>query len=151
MVWNSLTLLPAREIYPTPAQLPDYVITSPYDEVPNTPRSQPWPLSLRGEMGAFSSGKVEDYKTIMRLTPDSGPNYSYNQGYLLAKYLAETRFTAAGGWTGRSFPAHPMQGFAGRSTPRQLDSIVAQILSIGSKAISFRSLYFRRRRPSGPL
>ena len=135
MVWNSLTLLPAREIYPTPSQLPDYVITSPYDEVPNTPRYQPWPLSLRGEMGAFSSGKVEDYKTIMRLTPHSGPNYSYNQGYLLAKYLAGTN---AGDrrvdWP--VFPGSSTQGFAGKYTPRQLDSIVAQILSIGSKAIS---------------
>ncbi len=135
MVLNSLTLLPAREIYPTPSQLPDYVVTSPYDEVPNAPRYQPWPLSLRGEMGAFSSGKGEEYSIIMKYTPRSGPNYSYNQGYLLAKYLAGTN---AGGrrvdWP--VFPGSSTQGFAGKYTPRQLDSIVAQILSIGSKAIS---------------
>ena len=56
MVLNSLTLLPAREIYPTPTQLPPYVISSPYD-IDNVPRNQPWPLSLRGEMGVYSTGK----------------------------------------------------------------------------------------------
>ena len=35
-----------------------------------------------------------------------------------------------------AFPGSSTQGFAGKYTPRQLDSIVAQILSIGSKAVS---------------
>ena len=34
------------------------------------------------------------------------------------------------------FRGSSTQGFAGKYTPRQLDSIVAQILSIGSKGIS---------------
>ena len=38
MLMNSLTLLPVREIYPTPSQLPPYVIFSPYDINPNMPR-----------------------------------------------------------------------------------------------------------------
>ena len=38
MVLNSLTLLPAREIYPTPSQLPPYVISSPYDVVQYAPQ-----------------------------------------------------------------------------------------------------------------
>ena len=33
MFLNSLTLLPAREIYPTPLQLPAYMIASPYDVI----------------------------------------------------------------------------------------------------------------------
>ena len=55
------------------------------------PRNQPWPLSLRGEMGAYSTGKGDaDYRTIMRYGPQTSPNYSHNQGYLLANYLAGT-------------------------------------------------------------
>ena len=141
MAINSLTLLPAREIYPTPSQLPNYVISSPYDVIPNTPRSNhPWPLSLRGEMGINSTGKGEDYRSIMKWYPSEVPNYSYNQGYLLAKYLAGTN---AGEqrvfWPVFPGPASSVpstNGFAGKYTPRQLDSIIAQILSIGSKAIS---------------
>ena len=89
MVLNSLTLLPAREIYPTPAQLPAYVISSPHD-VDKLPRDQPWPLSLRGELGVYSTGKADDMRTVMKYAPQSSPNYSYNQGYLLANYLAGT-------------------------------------------------------------
>jgi hypothetical protein len=132
---NSLTLLPAREIYPTPSQMPPYVIASPYDTPPNTPRNQPWPLALRAEFGGFSTGKVEGNGQIMTNAPTLMPNYSYNQGYLLAKYLAGTN---AGGRpvTWPVFRGSSTQGFAGKYTPRQLDGLVAQILSIGSKAIS---------------
>ena len=136
MVLNSLTLQPAREIYPTPSQLPPYVITSPYDVDPNTPRDQPWPLSLRGAMAAFSTGtSYADHKIIMQYAPSAVPNDAYNQGYLLAKYLAGTN--AAGqlvNWP--VFDQSSTQGFAGKYTPRQLDSLVVQILTVGSKAIS---------------
>ena len=59
MVLNSLTLLPAREIYPTPSQLLPYVISSPYDPE-NQPRNHPWPLALRGEIGAITTGNQEN-------------------------------------------------------------------------------------------
>ena len=135
MVLNSLTLLPGKEIYPTPSQLPPYVISSPYDLNPNTPREQPWPLSLRGELGAFSSGKEQEYKQVLREAPSKAPNYCYNQGYLLANYLAGTNAGSQPvNWP--VFSGSSTQGFAGKYTPRQLDSIVVQILSIGSKAIS---------------
>ena len=107
---NSLTLLPAREIYPTPSQMPSFVISSPYDKDPNTPRAQPWPLSLRGEFGGFSSGKVEEYSKILTNAPSIIPNYSHNQGYLLANYLAGTN--AAGQRV--DWPAFP--GPSGPST-----------------------------------
>ena len=71
----------------------------------------------------------------MRLTPDFGRITPTTRATSSQNILREP-MPAAGGWTGRSFPAHPSQGFAGKYTPRQLDSIVAQILSIGSKAIS---------------
>jgi hypothetical protein len=134
MVLNSLTLLPAREIYPTPSQLPPYTVSSAYLPNPNTPRNLLWPLSLRAEMGAFSVGTpYDDYRNIMNAT--ALPNYAYHQGYLLAKYLAGTN--AAGqpvNWP--VFTQSSTQGFAGKYTPRQLDSLVVQILTIGSKAIS---------------
>ena len=136
MVLNSLTLLPAREIYPTPEQLPGYTINSPWD-IDNQPRpNNPWPLALRGEMGAYATGNGEaDFRTILRYAPSSARNYSHNQGFLLAKYLAGTNAAArAINWP--VFPGSSTQGFGGKYTPRQLDSIVAQILSIGSKAIS---------------
>jgi hypothetical protein len=134
MVLNSLTLLPAREIYPTPSQLPPYTVSSPYLPNPNTPRNLLWPVSLRAEMGAFSLGTLyDDYRNIMNAT--DLPNYAYYQGYLLAKYLAGTN--AAGqqvNWP--VFTQSSTQGFAGKYTPRQLDSLVVQILTIGSKVIS---------------
>ena len=133
-VMNSLTLLPVTEIYPTPAQLPPYVISSPHD-IDNMPRNNPWPLSLRGELGVYSTGKDIDHRTILKCAPSSSPNYSHNQGYLLANYLAGTNASGRPiSWP--AFPGSSTQGFAGKYTPRQLDSIVAQILSIGSKAIS---------------
>ena len=136
MVLNSLTLLPAREIYPTPSQLPPYVISSPYDPE-NQPRDHPWPLALRGEIGAITTGNQEapDFRTVMPQAPRVAPNYSHNQGFLLAKYLAGTN-AAGQPVTWPAFQGSSTQGFAGKYTPRQLDSVVAQILSIGSKAIS---------------
>ena len=136
MVLNSLTLLPAREIYPTPSQLPPYVISSPYDPE-NQPRDHPWPLALRGEIGAITTGNQEapDFRSVMPQAPRVAPNYSHNQGFLLAKYLAGTN-AAGQPMTWPAFQGSSTQGFAGKYTPRQLDSVVAQILSIGSKAIS---------------
>ena len=136
MVLNSLTLLPAREIYPTPAQLRPYVISSRYD-IDNEPRNHPWPMALRGELGVFSAGAqlFHLYHHALQLGPRDAPNYSYNQGFLLANYLSGTNDVGHPlAWP--VFPGSSTNGFAGKYTPRQLDSLVAQILSIGSKAIS---------------
>ena len=81
----------------------------------------------------------------MRCAPAMHQTIAHNQGYLLANYLAGTN--AAGqpvNWP--VFHGSSTQGFAGKYTPRQLDSIVAQILSIGSKAISSDYPYHFRRR-----
>ena len=54
---------------------------------------------------------------------------------MLANYLAGTN--AAGqpvSWP--LFPGSSTAGFSGKYTPRQIDGIVAQILSLGAKAIS---------------
>jgi hypothetical protein len=138
MKLNSLTLLPAREIYPTPSQLPAFNVISRYDANPNTPRPNPWPLSLRGELGIYSTGRDEDYRTIMKYYPFEGPNYAYNQGQLLANYLEGTNGARqAVTWPAFPGPGGPATaGFSGKYTPRQLDNLVAQILTIGSKAIS---------------
>ena len=136
MVLNSLTLLPAREIYPTPAQLRPYVISSRYD-IDNEPRNHPWPMALRGELGVFSAGAqlFHLYHHALQLGPRDAPNYSYNQGFLLANYLSGTNDVGRPlAWP--VFPGSSTEGFGGKYTPRQLDSLVAQILSIGSKAIS---------------
>ena len=92
MILNSLTLLPPREIYPTPAQLRPYVISSRYDIDPGTSRNHPWPLALRGELGVFPTGinLFHPYAYALREGPRDAPNYSYNQGFLLANYLAGT-------------------------------------------------------------
>ncbi len=144
MVLNSLTLLPAREIYPTPAQLRPYVISSRYDiddvsenGIGDVPRNHPWPMALRGELGVFSAGAqlFHLYHHALQLGPRDAPNYSYNQGFLLANYLSGTNDVGRPlAWP--VFPGSSTEGFAGKYTPRQLDSLVAQILSIGSKAIS---------------
>lgn len=136
MLLNSLTLLPAREIYPTPSQLPGFTINSPWDVDHVARTNNPWPLALRGEMGAYSTGTGEaDFRTILRYAPSSSKNYSHNQGFLLANYLAGTN-AASQQIQWPRFPGSSAQGFAGKYTKRQMDSIVAQILSIGSKAIS---------------
>ena len=98
--------------------------------------NNPWPLALRGEMGAYSTGTGEaDFRTILRYAPSSSRNYSHNQGFLLANYLAGTN-AASQQIQWPRFPGSSTQGFAGKYSKRQMDSIVAQILSIGSKAIS---------------
>ncbi len=136
MVVNSLTLLPPREIYPTPAQLRPYIISSRYD-LDHVARNHPWPLALRSEIGVYPAGVdlFHAYAYTLREGPRDAPNYSYNQGFLLANYLAGTNdLGRALAWP--VFPGSSTEGFAGKYTPRQLDSLVAQILSIGSKAIS---------------
>jgi hypothetical protein len=137
MILNSLTLLPPREIYPTPTQLRPYVIASRYDVDTGALRNHPWPLALRGELGVFPAGidLFHPYAYALREGPRDAPNYSYNQGFLLAKYLSGTNDLGRPlAWP--AFPGSSTNGFAGKYTPRQLDSLVAQILSIGSKAIS---------------
>ena len=111
------------------------MIASPYDGQPNAVRPNPWPLSLRGESGVHSTGKDVDHRTILRYGPEVSPNYSHNQGFLLANYLSGTNANGQA-VTWPVFRGSSAQGFAGKYTPRQLDSIVAQILSIGSKGIS---------------
>ena len=74
-------------------------------------------------------------RDALKYGPRDAPNYSYNQGFLLAKYLAGTNAAdRAVNWP--VFSGSSTQGFAGKYSLRQLDSIVAQILSIGSKGIS---------------
>ena len=135
MVLNSLTLLPAREIYPTPEQLPPYVISSPYDPDRRLATNRGLCLCAVKWGPIRREREMPTMRTVVRFGPSASPNYSHNQGFLLANYLAGTN-AAGQPITWPVFPGSSTQGFAGKYTKRQLDSIVAQILSIGSKAIS---------------
>ena len=168
MTVNSITLQPSREIYPTPSQLPKYGYIIPekvltgnlwtwHPATPNTVvTSQSYPLALRGMMGPQNSGVQQPLDPNDSYQVDDETNYPWINGMMLAKYLSGTN--AAG--THVTWPALPgssSTGFAGKYTPRQLDSIVAQILSLGAKdtspdipfgtanqdvyAASFRGLY----------
>ena len=131
MVINGITLRPVQEIYPSPSQLPGYKVFNPVD-INNTP-IVPWPLAFRAEQGGYTLGRDNDFAQGRWLY--TFPNYCYNNGQMLAHYLAGTN--AAGQpvkWP--SFPGSSSAGFAGKYTPRQIDAIVAQIVSLGSKAIS---------------
>ncbi|HEY5743079.1 MAG TPA: hypothetical protein VIS99_11110, partial [Terrimicrobiaceae bacterium] len=135
MVLNGITLRPPTEIYPTPSQLPGYRLTNRYlDEID----TRSWPLAFRQNRTDFNTGlNNPDYYSI-RTTSTKLDNYCYVNGWMLANYLAGTN--AAG--TRVTWPAFPgpsgalTGGFAGKYTPRQIDNIVAQIVSLGSRAIS---------------
>lgn len=146
MAMNSITLQPAREIYPTPSQLPTYSIIPPVD--PNqywewfptpaytTPTAEPWPLVFRGEFGIYNGGR---YTTGIgsggcnQLYPLA--NYFWINGMMLTKYL-DGKNAANQSITWPAFPGASATGFAGKYTLRQIDSIAAQILDFGSKEIS---------------
>jgi hypothetical protein len=135
MALNGITLRPPTEIYPTPSQLPGYVVKNRYlNEITN----RSWPLAFRQNRTDFTTGRNDpDYYSIRR-TSTHVDNYCYVNGWMLANYLAGTN--AAGNpvtWPAFPGPSGPLTGgFAGKYTPRQIDNIVAQIVSLGSKAIS---------------
>ena len=131
MVINGLTLRPVQEIYPSPSQLPGYKVFNPVD--PNNTPTVPWPLAFRAEQGGYTLGRDNEFSQGNWFY--TFPNYCYNNGQMLAHYLAGTN--AAGHpvkWP--FFPGSSSAGFAGKYTSRQIDDIVAQIVSLGSKAIS---------------
>ena len=91
-----------------------------------------WPLAFRAEQGKYTLGRGNFFDRADWFY--SSENYCYVNGQMLANYLAGTN--AAGQpvkWP--SFPGASSTGF-GKYTPRQIDSIVAQIVSLGSKVIS---------------
>ena len=129
MVINGITLRPAQEIYPTPSQLPLYKVVNPVSPAVN---ECSWPLAFRAEQGIYTLGRGNFFNTGDWFY--SSENYCYVNGQMLANYLAGTN--AAGEpvkWP--SFPGASSTGFE-KYTPRQIDSIVAQIVSLGSKLIS---------------
>ena len=131
MVINGITLRPLQEIYPSPSQLPGYKVFNPVDL--NSTPIVPWPLAFRAEQGGYTLGRDNEFSQGNWFY--TFPNYCYNNGQMLAHYLAGTN--AAGqpvNWP--SFPGSSSAGFAGKYTSRQIDDIVAQIVSLGSKAIS---------------
>ncbi|MBE2178930.1 MAG: hypothetical protein IAE97_00460 [Chthoniobacterales bacterium] len=147
MTTNGLTLLPVREIYPTPEQLPQYqmpqIVNLSGDHTTGAPTviSNPndlrvnWPLAFRSAMGVYTMGEGGgpwDGNWLYR-----ADNYPYTVGSLLAHYLngrnsagQAIRWPAFAGSTAAT-------GYADKYTPRQMDSIVTQIASLGSKAISY--------------
>jgi hypothetical protein len=148
MTTNGITFQPPREIYPTPSQLSSYPVTNPVNWVaqPNQwyPTTAPavtrvaWPLAFRGITGVINSGNYD-----VGLGP-GGPNsvytltnYCWINGMMLAKYLAGAN-AAGQAITWPTFPgtSAPSGGFSGKYSNRQIDSIVAQIVSLGAKAIS---------------
>ncbi len=148
MSTNGITFQAPREIYPTPSQLPSYGVTNPVNWVaqPNQwyPTIAPagtrtaWPLAFRGITGALNSGNYN-----LGLSPGGAnaeytrTNYCWINGLMLANYLAGTN-SAGRAITWPPFPgtAAPSSGFAGKYSNRQIDSVVAQIVGLGAKAIS---------------
>ena len=130
MVINGITLRPVQEIYPSPSQLPGYKV---YNPVTNSTPTVPWPLAFRAEQGGFTLGRDNEFSQGYWFY--TFPNYCYNNGQMLAHYLAGTN-SAGQPIQWPSFPGSSSAGFAGKYTSRQIDDIVAQIVSLGSKAIS---------------
>lgn len=135
MAVNAITLQPLKEIYPTPSQLPTYTVTEPFY---NSTGQIPWPLTFRQSFGPYNSGDAfgtvgpNDCAYLYKI-----PNYAYGNGQILAHYLAGTNSMGQPiTWPTFSGTAAPAAGFAGKYTPRQIDSIVAQIVSLGAKDIS---------------
>jgi hypothetical protein len=147
MLINGVTLHREKEIYPTPAQLPKYQMP----EIVNlagtlngrgkpTVLSNPkdlkvdWPLAFRGAVGIYNFGRDTVAQLGDYLYNDS--NSYYSTGCILANYLGGRN--AAGKvikWP--KFSGSSAEGFEGKYTKRQIDSIAAQITSLGSKAISY--------------
>ena len=149
MSTNGITFQPVREIYPTPSQLPTYSVVNPmnwavqpnqwYPANPPAATKVAWPLAFRGITGIYQEGTYD----IANLS-GGGPNnlytltnYCWVNGTMLAKYLAGTN-AAGQPITWPAFPgtSAPSSGFAGKYSNRQIDSIVAQVISLGAKAIS---------------
>ena len=131
MVINGITLRPGDEIYPTPSQLPDYFVRNPVF-TNSAPVPVPWPLAFRAE-ATQGLGRRQEYRQFHRIS--TGTNYCYINGALLANYLAGTN--AAGQairWP--VFAGASAANFEEKYSKRQIDSIVAQIVSLGSKLIS---------------
>ena len=133
---NGITLRPPTEIYPD-----SVAIARLYRE--------PTGIAMRSTRapGRWRLGRIaptsqrEETIRITRVyesTSTKLDNYCYVNGWMLANYLAGTN--AAGKpvtWPAFPGPSGPLTGgFAGKYTPRQIDNIVAQIVSLGSRAIS---------------
>jgi hypothetical protein len=126
---NGITLRALSEIYPTPSQLPDYVVTN---SLTGNVAAVSWPLAFRQDYALMANGRRKDYDQNWLYTIN---NYGYVNGMMLAKYLSGTN--AAGrpvNWP--VFRDSSALGFAGKYTARQIDSIAAQICSLGNRAIS---------------
>ena len=142
MLTNGITLQPPVEIYPTPSQLPPYYVVNPANNVggwtwyPSTtasPTAVPWPLAFRGQTGLYQNGN-----NSIGISPGGGytqANFYWINGMLLANYLAGVN-SANQTIIWPAFPGSSAANFKGKYTPRQIDSIVAQIVSLGAKAIS---------------
>jgi hypothetical protein len=129
MVINGITLRPGSEIYPTPAQLANYLVRN---SITGNSVSVPWPLAFRAE-ATQGLGRRQEHFQFTRIS--TGTNYCYINGALLANYLAGTN--AAGNairWP--AFQGSSAANFQQKYSRRQIDSIVAQIVSLGSKLIS---------------
>ena len=129
MAINGITMQALSEIYPTPSQLPSYVLTNPISANVSTVS---WPLAFRQDYALMTPGRGTDLDISSFYTLN---NYCYINGKLLAKYLSGTN--AAGqpiSWP--VLPGSSTKGFAGKYTARQIDSIAAQICNLGARAIS---------------
>ena len=152
MTTNSITLQASREIYPTPSQLPTYSVIIPpkvqsgvYTWHPTSPNTtatlQPYPLAFRGALGNYSAGAFAAIGPGNSNQEYLRANYQWINGLMLANYLAGTN-AAYKPVTWPVLPVFPgtsgtaASGFSGKYTSRQIDSIVAQITSLGAKEIS---------------
>ena len=129
MVTNGVTFQPIREIYPTPSQLPRYTLTNP---ITTNVSTVAWPLAFRQDYSLMTPGRGMDIDQYWIYTLD---NYCYVNGMMIAKYLSS--INSAGRpvfWP--VLPGSSDEGFAGKYSARQIDSIAAQICNLGARAIS---------------
>jgi hypothetical protein len=133
MALNGITMRPIREIYPTPSQFPKYVSRQLGNSLDF---KNSWPLAFRQGAALFNGGHLLGFQL------DDGPdsylsldNYCFVNGMMLAKYLSGTN-AAGAPITWPVFQGTSSGGFGGKYTPRQIDSIVAQICNLGASAVS---------------
>ncbi len=136
---NGITLQPLSELYPTPSQLPGFTYADLYTPASgNNTNSwsgsilnggpRPWPLLFMQQIPSI------DFCKNGNLYQANAPGFNIA---LLSKYLSG--FNGMGKaiqWP--TFPGtiQPAQGFAGKYTARQRDSLTVQIADLGAKAIS---------------
>ena len=143
---NGITLRPVTEIYPSYSQLAQYVEPSamigygPNNNDGNVDYSMPYgfyyqnyPLVFHAMGGPTATGFIPDLSHVTYY--GTALNYGYNNGYVIAHYLNGDGCNS-NVLTWPAFQGSNPAAFKGKYTPRQIDDLSAQIVSLGCKMIS---------------